>query len=122
MNTNDRDQNTVARALGELRARANRSSQATPQPDVDALLAIARAPDAHSDARARASRLQPRLAAAAALAVVAVSALLLVIRPSAPEADPASESIVGLVDSLYDESDYLDGVWTSVLDELESTP
>ena len=42
MNTNNRDQETVTRALGDLRASAIRDSEGKPLPDVDALLANAR--------------------------------------------------------------------------------
>ena len=122
MNTNNRDQKTVTRALGELRAHANRASDGMPLPDTDALLASARAPQAQPDSGVRRFHLRPRLAAAAAVVVVAAGALFLVIQPPGPKAESASEPLVSLVDSLYDESDYLDGVWTSVLDELGSTP
>lgn len=122
MNTNNEDQHMVTRALGELRARASSDSKGRPLPDVDELLASAKASQPRPDGGARGLGRQSRFAAAAALVVVAAGALLFVIQPRAPQAAPESEPLVSLVDSLYDEPDYMDGVWSSVLDELESTP
>lgn len=119
----------VTRAITALRHEAEAATRTLPPPDVEALLARTR--------RVPRTGLVPRLAAAAAVVVVAAGVLWTALPSPVPEGDPP-EYLVGLVDSLYSNESYLiddiagrwdisndragnrylDSVWADVIGEM----
>ena len=132
------NQTDAARAVRRLRAEAEAATAPLRQPDVDALVeAAATGPGAWAPGRRVGTLIVPTVAAAAALIVLAFGlpfAFMMV--DDQEEAIAPPEHVTAFVDSLYDDEgsalngmaihtgladDYLNEVWTDVIDQLAAS-
>jgi hypothetical protein len=118
----DRQENVTA-LLTEAARNASRVAEQMPPPNTDALLRAAGEPQRSRKTAARREphAWVPRIAAAAAVLAAAVGVLVLVqLRPVATSVStgPVPDHLTALVDSLYDDGDYVVDQLAAALEPL----